>query len=63
MELIEETEVPAGTEAVYALVADFGRLADWDPNVTRSHLLSGESLTPGARYAITARSYTAIRSS
>lgn len=41
--------------AAYHLVADFGRLAEWDPAVAHSELIGGEPLVPGARYRVTVR--------
>ncbi len=37
------------------MAADFGRLAEWDPNVTGSRLASGDPLRVGATFAVEAR--------
>jgi hypothetical protein len=41
------------TEAFEA-VADFGRIAEWDPFVAASELVSGEPMRVGSRYRLTA---------
>lgn len=53
--LREVVDLPIAPAAAYQLVADFGRLAEWDPAVERADLIGGERLTPGARYRVTVR--------
>jgi hypothetical protein len=38
--------------SVFAVVADFGRLQEWDPFVDRSEQVVGAGLEPGARYRL-----------
>lgn len=39
---------------VFATVADFSRIDEWDPFVSRSELVEGDSLRVGSRYRLTA---------
>lgn len=55
MSLRETVPLAISTDAAYDLVADFARLAEWDPAVADSERISGERLTPGSRYLVTAR--------
>ncbi len=47
-----EVDSPLGQEEALSAVASFGRLAEWDPAVSRSRLVSGTELTPGAIYRL-----------
>lgn len=51
----EATTVAAPIEEVFDLVADFGRLSEWDPNVVLSELVAGTPLEPGARFQVNVR--------
>ena len=43
---------PAPAEQVYAYLADFVTIAEWDPGVSEAELLTGTSGTTGARYRV-----------
>ena len=53
--LTESVEVGAPIDEAFALVADFSRLAEWDPNVATSRVVSGRALEKGARLAVGVR--------
>ncbi len=44
--------VPRPPSEVFRRVADFGRLAEWDPAVSAVTLEGGRALVPGARYRL-----------
>ncbi len=54
-DLAETIDVAASIDATYALIADFSRLDEWDPNVASSRMISGEPLRTGARLAVGVR--------
>lgn len=43
---------PASAEDVYEYLADFATIADWDPGVSRAHLVEGSAATAGAVYRV-----------
>lgn len=43
---------PASAEDVYAYLADFATIADWDPGVRQAHLIAGDPATSGAVYRV-----------
>lgn len=43
---------PASAEAVFAYLADFATVAQWDPGVRSARLVSGAPGTTGARYLV-----------
>lgn len=45
---------PAPAEEVFAYLADFATVADWDPGIRSAALLSGQTGTTGARYRVMA---------
>lgn len=53
--MTESATVARPIADVFALVADFGRLAEWDRNVVRSELIAGAPLEPGARFDVGVR--------
>lgn len=44
---------PAPPADVFAYLADFATIAEWDPGVSQAHLISGSPGTTGARYRVT----------
>lgn len=44
---------PASAAEVYAYLADFATIADWDPGVRAARLISGEPAQTGAVYRVT----------
>ncbi len=46
---------PAPAEEVFAYLADFATVAEWDPGIATARLLSGEAGTTGARYEVVAQ--------
>ncbi len=53
--LAETINVAASLDETFALVCDFSRLDEWDPNVASSRLMAGEPLQQGARLAVGVR--------
>lgn len=43
---------PASADQVFAYLADFSTIAEWDPGVREAHLLSGEPARTGAVYRV-----------
>jgi hypothetical protein len=51
---IAHTPSPASVADVYAFLADFTTLPQWDPGVAESRLVAGEPARVGARYRVVA---------
>jgi carbon monoxide dehydrogenase subunit G len=48
-------ETPATADEVFAYLADFATVAQWDPGVSDAELIDGEPGRTGARYRVDAR--------
>ena len=46
--------VPCPAADIFAYLADFATVAEWDPGVKSAHLLGGEPGRTGARYLVKA---------
>lgn len=51
----ESTVLATDVEETFDLVADYGRLVEWDPGVVSSERRSGSRLSPGSTYALRVR--------